>query len=197
MRLLETIVPFLEHNKKEAFLFGVASFAAVAVADYITPEAVTFSIFYLIPITVFLWFIGSRAAWFMAFASVLVWPGDHIMMGDFSYFRSFFPYWEGAVRLGFYAIFIFSLVNIRDSISSLKSVNAALTEALGEVRRVRGLIPICSSCKKIRNESQEWVVLEKYIQDRSDAKFSHGLCPECMKTLYPDYPGPKSKEGKT
>lgn len=197
MKLLERIVPFLEHNRKEASLLGAASFAAVTLADYITPEAMTFSIFYLIPITVFLWFLGRRSAWFVAVASVLVWPGDHIMTGDFNYFRSFVPYWEAAVRMGFYAIFIFSLVKIRESISSLEIVNAELTEALGEVHRLRGLIPICSSCKKIRNESQEWVVLEKYIQEHSDAKFSHGLCPDCMKALYPDYPGPKSERKET
>ena len=54
-----------------------------------------------------------------------------------------------------------------------------LKEALAEVKTLRGFIPICASCKKIRDDAGYWQQIEKYIQDRSDAQFSHGLCPEC------------------
>ncbi len=186
MKLFEKIVALLEQRKGEAFLVGVVSFGVVAFVDCVTPEEVTFSIFYLIPIAFFLWFFGGRLAWLIAIVSVLVWPSEHVLRGGFVYFQSFPVYWDAAVRLGFYAIFIFSLLTIKGSINRLKVVNAELSEALNEVRQLRGLIPICSSCKKIRDDTQEWVVLEKYIQAHSDAKFSHGLCPDCMKILYPD-----------
>lgn len=48
-----------------------------------------------------------------------------------------------------------------------------------EVKVLRGLVPICASCKKIRDEAGEWNEMERYIQSRSEAEFSHGYCPEC------------------
>jgi CheY-like chemotaxis protein len=62
-----------------------------------------------------------------------------------------------------------------------------LQAALAEVKTLQGFIPICSSCKKIRDDSGFWQQIEKYIQERSDAKFSHSICPDCAKKLYPDF----------
>ena len=60
-----------------------------------------------------------------------------------------------------------------------------LQEALAEVKTLRGFLPICSNCNKIRDDDGYWQRLEKYIMDRSDAKFSHGICPDCARELYP------------
>ncbi len=62
-----------------------------------------------------------------------------------------------------------------------------LQNALAEVRTLSGLLPICASCKKIRDDRGYWTQLEGYIQAHSDAKFTHGICPDCMKELYPDF----------
>ncbi|MGO8793386.1 MAG: PAS domain S-box protein [Candidatus Sulfotelmatobacter sp.] len=62
---------------------------------------------------------------------------------------------------------------------------AELQEALGKVQMLSGLLSICASCKKIRNEDGNWESLEIYIRNRSAADFSHGICPECMQRLYP------------
>ncbi len=62
-----------------------------------------------------------------------------------------------------------------------------LREALSEVKRLSGLVPICASCKNIRDDEGCWEFLEKYIQDRSEVQFSHGICPECVKVLYPEF----------
>jgi hypothetical protein len=51
---------------------------------------------------------------------------------------------------------------------------------------LRGLLPICSSCKKIRNDQGYWEQIEVYIRDHSEADFSHGICPECAQKLYPE-----------
>ena len=55
-----------------------------------------------------------------------------------------------------------------------------LERALAEVRTLRGLLPICASCKRIRDEEGAWIQMEVYVRDRSQAEFSHGLCPECL-----------------
>jgi PAS domain S-box-containing protein len=63
---------------------------------------------------------------------------------------------------------------------------ADLQKTLSEVKTLRGFLPICSHCKKIRDDKGYWNQIEAYIRDRSDAEFSHGICPECVKKLYPD-----------
>jgi PAS domain S-box-containing protein len=61
-----------------------------------------------------------------------------------------------------------------------------LRDALVNVKTLRGLLPICSHCKKIRDDKGYWNQIESYIRDHSGAEFSHGMCPECLKKLYPD-----------
>jgi AmiR/NasT family two-component response regulator len=60
-----------------------------------------------------------------------------------------------------------------------------LEDALAQLKTLSGLLPICASCKKIRDDDGYWNQLEAYIQDHSEVVFSHGLCPECAKKLYP------------
>ena len=63
---------------------------------------------------------------------------------------------------------------------------AELQEAVENVKTLSGLVPICSQCKKIRDDSGYWTQLEGYIQKHSDATFSHGICPECIEQYYPE-----------
>lgn len=67
----------------------------------------------------------------------------------------------------------------------LRRSNDELQRALREVKALKGLVPICASCKKIRNDQGFWQQLEEYIQQHSEAEFSHGLCTPCIKKHYP------------
>jgi len=62
-----------------------------------------------------------------------------------------------------------------------------LRETLGQVKMLRGLLPICASCKKIRDEHGTWNEIESYVRKHSEVNFSHGMCPDCMRGLYPEY----------
>jgi two-component system cell cycle sensor histidine kinase/response regulator CckA len=62
-----------------------------------------------------------------------------------------------------------------------------LQEAMAEVRTLTGMLPICASCKKIRDDKGYWTKIESYIRDHSEVEFSHSLCPECVEKLYPDF----------
>ena len=68
----------------------------------------------------------------------------------------------------------------------LTEANTRLEEALASVKTLSGLIPICANCKKIRQDSGYWQQIEAYIGDHSNARFSHGICPDCAQSLYPD-----------
>jgi hypothetical protein len=61
-----------------------------------------------------------------------------------------------------------------------------LQEALAKIRTLKGLIPICASCKKVRDDKGYWQQVEVYIRDHSEAEFTHGICPDCFQRLYPD-----------
>lgn len=65
--------------------------------------------------------------------------------------------------------------------------NIELQKSIEMIKTLRGLIPICSHCKKIRNDEGFWQRLEEYIYENSEAEFTHGLCPDCEKAIYSKY----------
>jgi len=68
-----------------------------------------------------------------------------------------------------------------------------LQSALEEVKTLEGILPICSSCKKIRDDRGQWNSVEYHIQNHSEAQFTLGCCPDCFKELYPEVPYPSSE----
>ncbi len=89
---------------------------------------------------------------------------------------------------------IIRFVHISKNISERKNLEKErerlikeLQDALAEIRTLKGIIPICSCCKNIRNDRGYWQQMEAYISQNSEAKFTHGICPDCAKKLYPDY----------
>ena len=71
----------------------------------------------------------------------------------------------------------------------LRESETSLQRALSEIKTLRGILPICSSCKKVRDDQGYWQQIDLYISEHSDAQFSHGVCPECAARLYPAYLG--------
>lgn len=87
-----------------------------------------------------------------------------------------------AIMLG--AALFFKVTN--PIVIRLQATVKKLESALTEVRTLRGILPICSYCKKIRDDDGYWSQIEVYVQERSEADFSHGICPDCIKIHYPD-----------
>jgi two-component system, OmpR family, response regulator VanR len=69
----------------------------------------------------------------------------------------------------------------------LERLNKELNEAINTIKTLHGIIPICSNCKKIRDDKGSWSQIEAYISKHSEAKFTHGICPECARELYPEF----------
>lgn len=74
-----------------------------------------------------------------------------------------------------------------DDLMECWRLNRELEEALEEIRALQGILPICSSCKKIRDDKGYWNQIEAYFRDHSDVEFTHSICPECAGRLYPDF----------
>jgi hypothetical protein len=79
------------------------------------------------------------------------------------------------------------ITRLKLSLLEQKCLVAKLQEALDEVSLLSGLLTICASCKRIKGPHDTWQSLERYIQLHSEAKFTHGVCPDCLRKLYPEY----------
>ena len=78
-------------------------------------------------------------------------------------------------------------IRILDLQARLAAHVAELEEALGNVRRLSGLLPICSYCKAIRDDSDYWHRVDEYVTEHADVKFSHGICPKCLDATYKEW----------
>ena len=94
----------------------------------------------------------------------------------------------GAAVMGGYQVRLMQLLKRK------KELETRVQEATANIKILGGLIPICSNCKKIRNDRGYWDLLEGYIQQHSEAKFSHGICPDCANLLYPNVFPIKNKQ---
>ena len=88
--------------------------------------------------------------------------------------------------IGLYQRVVHLQAELEKANDSLQQRNEALEQALSQVKTLKGFIPICSVCHKIRNDTGYWHRLEEYVAQHTDAQLSHGICPDCMATQYPD-----------
>ncbi len=77
----------------------------------------------------------------------------------------------------------------------LQEKNSELESAMSQVKLLSGMLPICANCKKIRSDEGYWQEVTAYIQEHSDAEFTHGICPDCFPKLYPEIYGEGEMRG--
>jgi hypothetical protein len=153
--------------------------------DYLSGHEVSFFVFYFLPIAFVSWYTNRNMAIF--FAGVVT--GNWLIVNYFegaSYSHWFIRYWNAGVRLAAFLIIALAFAFIKQQLRQAQQLNQELAAALAEVKRLSGFLPICASCKKIRNDHGSWEQIETYIRDHSEAEFTHSLCPECMNRIYPD-----------
>ncbi len=140
--------------------------------DYLTGPFFQFPFLFILPVVFSTWFSGRR--WGLGYAIVL--PVCRF------YFTTFWsiPWtiWESAMN----GVIRVSVLLLLAYLVNRVAVQTRAKEQ--EVKMLEGLLPICASCKKIRDEKGEWQILEAYITKHSEATFSHGVCPDCAKQLY-------------
>ncbi len=140
------------------------------IADYFSGPFIQFPITYLIPVALVSWFNGRR--WGLLFAAAM------------PLFRFYFNIALWTVPWTILDASINALIRIvvLSSFALIIDRTADQTRQLSrQVSLLEGLLPICSYCKKIRDQNEEWQVLEKYIMERTPATFTHGICPDCLR----------------
>lgn len=98
------------------------------------------------------------------------------------YVNSKIPVTKKAITLGIFR----DITERRQSEAEREQLISDLKEALAKVKALSGLLPICASCKGIRNDKGYWMKIEAYLKAHSSAEFTHSICPDCAKRLYPD-----------
>ncbi len=147
----------------------------VLALDYVTGPYIEFPIFYLCPIALAAWHTGMKYGFGLSVALPLI-------------RAAFDPHWDVPWT------YVETAINTVDSISVFLLFSfliarvAKQTQKLErDVRVLEGIMPICSFCKKIRTEEGNWQQLESFISSKSEAEFSHSVCPQCLDTHYPEY----------
>ena len=114
----------------------------------------------------------------------LTWQAKQVAKGDYSQRVDFMGEFSEAYNA--------MVIALEHNEKLLRNKIDELEQALGHIKKLEGILPICANCKRIRicdadpGNQQSWMKIESYLSDRTDAKFSHSICPECMKKLYPN-----------
>ena len=87
----------------------------------------------------------------------------------------------------YFLFVIYDITKRKQAEKANEALIEKLQQAIAEIRTLQGIIPICMHCKQIRDGEGYWHKVEKYIEKRSEAKFSHGICSTCLKELHPDF----------
>ena len=169
-------------SKSPLLLTGAAlgGVLLIGFADRMTGRDMNFFLFYFFPVSVAAWYVGIRTAVALSILSTLVWfvaidfqnPAPH---------SPFVSVWNTGIRLGAFIFVAFAVFQIRLLLEQERAASAALRKALSEIKILKGILPICAQCKKIRSTEDSWVPMESYISKHSGAVFSHGFCPECAR----------------
>lgn len=168
-------MPPPDKNKRLLLLCWAIAACIVLVIDYLTGPFIRFPILYLLPIVLGAWFNGLL--WGLVLAVVM--PLVHL---------SFSKFWITPFTLFDAAINTFIRIAVFAGFAYLVNKVGVQKRALEkEINTLKGILPICSFCKKIRNQEGAWEALEAYITTRSEAEFSHSLCPDCAKKHYPEF----------
>ncbi|CAB1080348.1 putative PAS/PAC sensor protein [Olavius algarvensis Delta 1 endosymbiont] len=103
------------------------------------------------------------------------------------YDNNIYPVFNEDGNIKALAIFAKDVTETRQAEEALVLERDRLQAALAKIKKLSGMLPICASCKKIRDDKGYWNQIESYIHEHSDAQFSHGICPQCADELYSDF----------
>ena len=165
------------HSDARIIALGVAISAVVFGLDSMIPLGVAGGVPYILVVLVSLWSPRIRLTYYAAIGvSILVIAGFYTSPpgGEL---------WKIVCNRGLalFAIWTTAVLSVQQ-----KTIQIEKEKALSELNVLGGMLPICASCKKIRDDHGYWSQIESDIRDHSEAEFSHGICPDCAKTIYPD-----------
>ena len=165
---------------------GLIILGAIGWFDYATGHELHVFAFYFLPVWLIGWHVGIRGGMYMALLAAGTWFAADYLSGR-PYSSPGTAGWNALMELAACIVVAGIASVVRTQLRAQEKLNTELFETMAQVKRLEGLLPICAACKQIRNERGEWELMEKYITTHSEAQFSHSVCPECARQLYPQY----------
>jgi hypothetical protein len=159
--------------------------AIVFALDIASPRGVVTPVLYVLVVLFSLWGPDVRLTWIVAIAaSALAIIGFFVSpLGA--------DLWIAVCNrlIELMAVWITAALSLQRKMLMARSLaeQRKRAEAVEQLKVLQGILPICASCKKIRDDQGAWNQMEAYIRDHSEADFSHGLCPQCARRMYPEF----------
>lgn len=165
--------------QRNSILIGIAlSVVGLGFVDYVAGYELDFFLFYCVSIAMAAWKVGPISSYLVSILSSIV-----RFLSD----TSSHPYSSVSSAAGDTMMRLLSFLTIAYFTSKIQFVVVKKRETsrdrLSQVKTLSGWIPICANCKKIRDDKEDWNRIEEYIEGRTNAQFTHGLCPECVDKL--------------
>ena len=171
------LLRFFNHESGERsgdlFVFWIGLTVLILLGDYFSGPIIQFPIFYLLPVSLAAWCHGLRWGLFLAVSLPVVRFGFLTLI------------WNAPWSVGESLVNTAIRMIVLGIVAWFVHLSARQTRQLAQrVRVLEGILPVCSFCKKIRDHQGQWQSMEQYITERSEARFSHGFCPECGQSHY-------------
>ncbi len=165
-------------------LVGIPLTLIVALLDYFTRNELQVSVLYLVPIALASWKLTRGEAVFVASFSALIWfVAETAALHQTT--TVWIPFLNMLALFGVFLTVALILSALREAFAEQKRLIRELEEALGRVKTLTGLLPMCSWCKKVRDDHGYWQAVEAYIHEHSNVEVTHGICPECKTSFFP------------
>jgi hypothetical protein len=158
---------------------GLVLVVLIGVLHFLSGYELSFSLFYVAPISLVTWWARRREGVAVASFSALVWLSADMLSGH-RFTHPLIPMWNVLMRVGFFLIVVILLAQLKRSYEEQRCMAHELQASLAKVNLLSGLIPICAWCKQVRNDQGYWQHVEAYIAEHSDATFTHSICQDCQ-----------------
>jgi hypothetical protein len=162
---------------------GLLLTMVIGYIDYVTGYEFRMELFYLLPISYVTWFVGQRVGILFSMLSIITIVYSDIMAGK-KYTSFTIEFWNMAIYFVFY-VMVTLLLKLRISLQQRENLIEELDSALRQNDELIGMLPVCASCKKFRDDGEYRQKVESYIGKFTKAELSRSLCKECATKLYP------------
>lgn len=162
-------------NQPRLILLGelLAFIALIAWGDWVTGYEISFGVFYTIPVITAVWLGSRRSGISLAVLVILV---RHIVdvLSKHPFSHEWIHYWNDGVRLSYLLMIVYGATAAKFQIDSGKK----------RIRTLEGILPVCTSCQRIRDDSGHWSDISVYLSSHTEAEPTAKLCPDCAKRHY-------------
>ncbi|NWJ40700.1 MAG: hypothetical protein HXX12_06990 [Geothrix sp.] len=164
---------------------ALALLGVILLVDVIAPPEVDFSAFYLVPVIWLAWCRGTREGLFMALFCGVGWYLHALLSGRYAS-SEWYRLWDALNKQISYLLAAWAVGALRREVLAQQSLNQKLQASMAEVRELKGLLPVCAWCHKIRDDQGQWHSMEVFLLQRTGAAATHGICPSCLEKAEPE-----------